>query len=111
MEAWVERLRWGGWVMAAASLATGVGVWLVFGRQMPPQIPLWYSQPWGDSQLAGPAVILIMPGMAVGGGVLGGILMKKVGKYVPLAMMVAATIVVVQAILMLGMLRIVLVII
>jgi len=111
MEKWVANLRLWTWVMTATILAAGLGVWLIARNQMPPQIPLWYSQPWGESQLAGPEWLLIMPGMGAGAGVGGGLVLKKLERYVPLAVMMAATIVVMQAILLLGMLRIVLVII
>lgn len=111
MDGWIERLRIWGWLTAAASLACGVGLWVVFGRQMPPQIPLWYSQPWGESQLARPVDLLILPILAVGTGVAGGWVSKRLTRHAPLSAMTAAASVVTQAILMLGMLRIVLLVI
>ena len=111
MDRWIEGLRIWGWVTAAASLATGGGLWLVFSRQMPPQVPLWYSQPWGEAQLGRPAEILVLPAMAMGIGVACGWISKRLMRHPPLSAMLAAASIVTQVILMLGMLRIVLLVI
>lgn len=30
-------------------------------NKLPPQVPLWYSRPWGDDQLAHPLWLLVFP--------------------------------------------------
>ena len=41
--------------------------WLVFVNidRLPPEIPLWYLQPWGTSQLASVGYIWLFPGLAI----------------------------------------------
>ena len=41
--------------------------WLIFlnFRTIPPSIPLWYQQPWGDSQLAPRNLIWLLPGLSI----------------------------------------------
>lgn len=34
---------------------------LFFWRWLPPQVPLFYSRPWGESQLVSPARLLLLP--------------------------------------------------
>lgn len=36
-----------------------------FWRRLPPQLPLFYSRPWGEEQLTSPLVILILPGLSI----------------------------------------------
>lgn len=45
-------VRRGIWAAAGLVLAILVSAWWIAGR-VPPQIPLWYSRPWGEGQLAG----------------------------------------------------------
>ena len=111
MESWVGRMRMAGWVAAAASLGLGVGLWWVFSRQMPPQIPLWYSQPWGEGQLAEPKYLLLLPGLAVGIGVGINVVTQRLARYGPLALMMTAVGLIVQGMLILAMLRIILIVI
>ena len=37
----------------------GIIAW--FYKSLPPQIPLYYSRPWGDEQLAAPIFLLLLP--------------------------------------------------
>lgn len=48
-------------VFTTASLAAIGIMW----RQLPPNIPLWYSQPWGDEQLAHPGFLFLLPTTAI----------------------------------------------
>lgn len=34
-------------------------------RSLPPQVPLFYSRPWGEEQLATPASLFILPGLSL----------------------------------------------
>ncbi len=40
------------WLVSAGAIAVGVGVWLAINNNLPPQIPLFYSRPWGEEQLS-----------------------------------------------------------
>ena len=48
---------WQGVIAVAATVMTGGVIW-VWGKNLPPQIPLFYSLPWGEEQLASPWEIL-----------------------------------------------------
>ena len=37
----------------------------VFLRKLPPQVPLFYSQPWGERQLAPPLLYFLLPFFSV----------------------------------------------
>lgn len=47
-------------ILAITSIVTVAGVFLVIGSKFPPQIPLFYSHPWGEEQLSKP-IGLIYP--------------------------------------------------
>jgi hypothetical protein len=47
-------------MVSAASVAVVLGISLVLWKEMPPQIPLFYSMPWGEEQLAAP-IWLFLP--------------------------------------------------
>jgi hypothetical protein len=47
----VEKLiRWQ-WTVTAMLVAIGMGIWAVFRKYLPAQLPLFYSRPWGEEQL------------------------------------------------------------
>ncbi|MDO8488436.1 MAG: hypothetical protein Q7S31_04000 [bacterium] len=50
------------WV-TAVSLVVTCGLLLVYRTILPPQVPLWYSQPWGQEQLASPYWLWSVPGL------------------------------------------------
>lgn len=50
-------------------LAIAASVWWIDGR-VPPEIPLWYSRPWGERQLAGRQVLWFLAGGLGGAGIL-----------------------------------------
>lgn len=57
------------WIMGAAAVAIGIGWKIAWAQNIPPQIPLFYSKPWGDEQLAEPSWIwapIVMTVMAAG---------------------------------------------
>ena len=33
----------------------------LFWKQLPPLVPLWYSRPWGNDQLANPVFLFLLP--------------------------------------------------
>ncbi len=60
-------IRRGMFVTLGLLLATAASVWWIEGR-VPPEIPLWYSRPWGEGQLAGrQALWWLAGGVGVGG--------------------------------------------
>jgi len=42
-----------------------VGFFLINYQQLPPQVPIFYSRPWGKEQLAPPLALLILPAMSL----------------------------------------------
>ncbi len=52
-------------VVLAVVLATAVGMWGIFYQQLPPVVPMFYSLPWGEAQLATKEMMLLIPGLAV----------------------------------------------
>ncbi|TSC85277.1 MAG: hypothetical protein G01um101416_983 [Microgenomates group bacterium Gr01-1014_16] len=58
------------WVVTTACLVVSGGLVLVFLAKLPPQVPLWYSRPWGEDQLAQPVFLWIIPiGILILGGI------------------------------------------
>lgn len=51
-----------------AFILCGVQVFVLLAswRSLPPQLPLFYSRPWGEEQLTTPLGILILPGLSIG---------------------------------------------
>ena len=49
-------LQWGAFFLAGQLILLGF-----FWRKLPPQIPLFYSHPWGEEQLTNPFGLLILP--------------------------------------------------
>lgn len=46
------------------AIALGLLGWWV--RRLPPQVPLFYSRPWGEAQLASPWWLFFLPGLGLG---------------------------------------------
>ncbi len=44
-------------VIAQAVIGTGTLIW--HWRLLPPQVPLWYSRPWGNDRLAEPIFLTV----------------------------------------------------
>ncbi|MDD3532305.1 MAG: hypothetical protein PHR64_00545 [Candidatus Shapirobacteria bacterium] len=38
-----------------------LGLFFIFYQKLPPQVPLFYSRPWGEAQLASPWFLLALP--------------------------------------------------
>jgi len=41
------------------------GFFSIFYRQLPPQVPLFYSRPWGERQLVSPPTLLFLPSLSL----------------------------------------------
>jgi len=46
-------------------IAIEVGIIIFSFSKLPPQIPFFYSKPWGDSILAAPQFIWLLPGASI----------------------------------------------
>ncbi len=42
-----------------------VGLLLFFWKKLPPQVPLFYSLPWGERQLVGPIGFWLLPAICI----------------------------------------------
>ncbi len=66
---WREHHR--NWVISSSSIGTACALALSLGflawraAMLPPQVPLWYSRPWGTDQLSSPVWLLILPAATV----------------------------------------------
>lgn len=69
-------MRRGARMTAGLVVATLVSAWWIEGR-VPPQIPLWYSRPWGERQLAGREMMWWLWGGLTGAGILSAVLGAK----------------------------------
>ncbi|MBI2008514.1 hypothetical protein HYS82_02550 [Candidatus Amesbacteria bacterium] len=58
------------WVVTTAGAVVSGGLLAIFFARLPPQVPLWYSRPWGEEQLASPAILWSIPAVII---ILGGI--------------------------------------
>lgn len=58
------------WVVTTAGAVISGGLLGIFFAKLPPQVPLWYSRPWGEEQLASPVFLVLVPTIIL---VLGGI--------------------------------------
>lgn len=101
-------LAWSGVVAVAASVMAG-GTILVMGNNLPPQIPLFYSLPWGEDQLAAPpsmwqAVAVVWAAWGLAWAV------ARSGKEKVLTAFVAGTALISGIIIVLGLIRIVLIV-
>jgi hypothetical protein len=65
MSGLLDKLKLGNEVVAATATAVGLFVGLLFGKILPPTIPLFYSRPWGEEQLASPLWLSLPLGMAI----------------------------------------------
>lgn len=50
-----------GFVFLLAQILALLAVW----RSLPPQVPLFYSRPWGEEQLASPQTLWLLPGLSL----------------------------------------------
>lgn len=57
-----------------AALATKISFFIIvvqfglavfFQRQLPPEVPVFYSRPWGENQLANTGWLIILPGISL----------------------------------------------
>lgn len=111
MENGLATLRVAHVATVAITTALGIAVWLIFRSQLPPVVPWFYSQPWGEGQLVTNWWLLLAPGLGILVAVIfGAISMLKIVERTLAAMTLAASIVI-QLVLCLGLLRVILIVI
>lgn len=47
------------------SVLSQVSLLLVSWGKLPPQVPLFYSRPWGEDMLAAPSLLFLLPAIAI----------------------------------------------
>jgi len=70
------------WVMAGFGVAIFVTGLLISRNDLPKQIPLWYSRPWGESQLTAPRNLVIIPLLMVAVAVLTNFITSSIRKII-----------------------------
>jgi hypothetical protein len=60
-----DRFSFLSYILCLVSVLGQVSLILVSWGKFPPQIPLFYSRPWGEEILAAPIFIWILPGIAL----------------------------------------------
>src|SRR3989344_3395426 len=55
----------GRWVIRIVLIELGIMIGLIGWRfkNLPPEIPLWFSRPWGETQLAQPWMLWLLPAL------------------------------------------------
>jgi hypothetical protein len=46
-------------------LIAQLGLILFFWKKLPPEVPLFYSRPWGKEQLVNPRFLFLLPGLTL----------------------------------------------
>lgn len=106
----VEKLiRWQ-WTVTAMLVAIGVGIWVVFGRNLPAQLPLFYSRPWGEEQLTGTLFLWWPLLIAVVVAVFASFTARRLNSEKVLAAILVTAGIITEVILLLAVLRIVLIV-
>ncbi len=68
------------WVLSGFGVAVFIAGYLFLGKDLPPQLPLWYSRPWGETQLTDPKMLGLLPALAIGITLVTNLLLNKLKK-------------------------------
>lgn len=98
------------WAVTAAGVAVSGGLLAVFWTKLPPVVPMWYSRPWGEDQLARPVFLWAIPAIVLVLGV-GGEAIKGFLKDAVLKTLLAWAVVAAQIILTAGLARIIMLVV
>lgn len=92
------------------AIVVNVGILLVFWRNLPPEVPLLYSRPWGEDQLTSPYFLWMIPilGIVIGSGL--GLVTNKIEDKMLRVIFLASNIVI-QIVIVLGLVKIILTVI
>lgn len=87
--------------------AVSIGILAIFYRSLPPQVPLLYTLSWGDDQIVAKTWLFLLPGLIIVAGVISGLVISKLGLEKLLLYIYLGSVWAFQAIVMLGLIRIV----
>ncbi|KKU56845.1 hypothetical protein A3H89_05455 [Candidatus Amesbacteria bacterium RIFCSPLOWO2_02_FULL_48_11] len=96
------------WMITAAAAVGSVGVVGGWWKEIPPEVPLWYSRPWGEEQLTSPKFLVWPIIMVVVVGLAAQMAAAKLKREPTLTTMVLFGAAIAEIILSLGIIRIVL---
>lgn len=60
-----DRLIFFTWAICILSILAQTSLLLVSWGKLPPEVPLFYSRPWGEQILAAPVFLFLMPAVAL----------------------------------------------
>jgi hypothetical protein len=106
----MHRLNLWQWRVTTTQAIVGFGLLAMFWKSLPPEVPLFYSRPWGQDQLVSPYFLWTVPLLGTALGLLGGFISQRVTTDKVLRGILIGSILVIQIILILGLIRIVLVV-
>ena len=112
MEKVLDKLTLWNWRVVTMGVVVGVGLLALYWKYLPPEVPLFYSRPWGEDQLVSPYFLWMIPLLNLVSGVGLGFAASNLGsedKVLPAIILVSSMIV--QLILTLGLIRIVMLVI
>lgn len=97
--------------VTAALVAVGFGLLIVFWRNLPPQVPLFYNRAWGVDQLAQPIWLWLLPSLTLSIGAAAYWMVHRIIKDKVLLATVVLSTIAMQAIITLALIRIVVLVI
>ncbi len=97
--------------LTAGCVAIGIGLIGLFWKQLPPEIPLLYSQSWGSEQLVKPMWLWLIPGLNLVLGWVTAFVLPRLKLDQLLTVCWLLSIMAVQGIIILGLIRIVVLVI
>lgn len=60
-----DRLSFFVFAFCLLSILSQISLLLVSWGKLPPQVPLFYSRPWGEDMLAAPLMLFLLPAIAI----------------------------------------------
>jgi len=98
------------WRLTATEAIVEVGILAIYWRNLPPRIPLLYTLPWGQEQLVNLYFLWLLPLFATLLGIFTNLLAPRIIHDKLLLAIFYGTIIITQAIVCLGLIRIILLI-
>lgn len=108
MKPFLRRIEVLAWAVTIFVFVASVGMGLIFYKDLPPEVPLFYSLPWGEGQLVPPYTLAMLPGIALAIGLGVNVFHNRLLKDPILAALTLLTGSIVQLVLILSLLRILL---
>lgn len=108
MDPLIKKLGLWNWRVVTMAAVLGTGVLMVFWKNLPPEVPLLYSRPWGEDQLVSPYFLWMIPLLAGLVGIGLGAIAGKAQEDKILPAMILISSMVIQLIMALGLVKIIL---